>query len=150
MQHRFNNFLARVHVPELMKFEKRRAISEIRSGKRSAVNAPISRMRIPSSFVSLRPEVLADSMCNGSTLHRGVEPRAAQGFAFNNRQIVGFARYERATWRVTSRRHSSKIVDNLSRIDGNFPSYVYAIKRGAIFSRLRCPSRSLAATRLIL
>lgn len=49
MQHRFNNFLARVHVPELMKFEKRRAISEIRSGKRSAVNAPISRMRRPSS-----------------------------------------------------------------------------------------------------
>lgn len=34
---------------------------------------------------------------------------------------------------VTSRRHSSKIVDNLSRIGGNFPSYVYAIERGAIF-----------------
>lgn len=34
---------------------------------------------------------------------------------------------------VTSRRHSSKIIDNLSRIGGNFPSYVYAIKRGTIF-----------------
>lgn len=58
---------------------------------------------------------------------------------------------------VTSRRHSSKIVDNLSRIGGNFPSYVYAIEREERFSpsasfslflsRLDAPRLSLSLSR---
>lgn len=120
-----NNFLARP-VDEIWK-AGRHIISR---GYNPSRSDPLIRRYLDGEWSSRRfspprehRKGSRNSICNGSTLP----------FLIPGKLSVLLDTCARRG--VTSRRHSSKIVDNLSGIDGNFPSCVYATSSEERFSR---------------